>query len=525
MDEFQLAAEMFFGPVYDRDPVSWLEDKLGYFVWSKQKEILESIQRNRYTAVRSCHDAGKSFIASGAACWWNSVHPVGESFVVSTAPSGPQVSAILWREIERMHRKGKLQGRITMGGQPEWKMEKELIGYGRKPSDYDEEGFQGIHALFPLIVVDEACGIPQQLWNAIDALATNDNARVLAIGNPDDATSHFETICRPGSGWNVIHLDGLRTPNFTESEVAKRPRLYQYFVDNEIPFSEEEIPDDLRPRLLGVQWVSERMDRWGVNRTVDEETGKARWDASPLWDAKVRGQFPSDGTVGVIPPLWVEMANQRWITQQGTDPLGPRSFHVDVARFGDDETAVATKQGHVILSVETWGQQDTMTTTNRVAARMLPHPRSFCSVDVIGVGAGVVDRLRELRLNVQAFNASKRTTRKDISGEWSFPNTRSAAWWKLRELLDPSNNPVIAIPPDEDLMAELCAPRWRVAPGAKIIVEQKDEIRKRLGRSTDKADTIVQAYWSNIDTTETLIDPDDLSVEWGGKSDFAVKWD
>jgi len=534
-DVFALAAERYFGVDYIRDPVSWLRDRLGHFMWSKQREILQSLQKNRYTAVQSCHDAGKSFVAASAACWWNEVYPPGEAFVVSTAPSGPQVSAILWREIERMHRKGNLRGRITMGGQPEWKIDKELIGYGRKPSDYDEDGFQGIHALFPLIIVDEACGIPQQLWNAIDALATNDNARVLAIGNPDDPTSHFATICKPGSGWHVIQLDGLRTPNFTEQAVRDVrvddkpfPLLHQFFVDHGIPFSTEEVPDDLRPRLLGVTWVAERMARWGVNRTIDAEspTGEVRWETSPLWEAKVRGQFPDDGTVGVIPLGWVRLAQQRWVQQQGTDPIGRRTFSMDVARFGDDETAVATRQGHITLDVVKWGKQDTMTSALRLKRMMLPHPRAYAVVDVIGVGGGVVDRLSEEGMEVIPFNGSKRTTRHDATGQFTFPNVRQAAWWNMRELLDPHRRggAVIALPPSEELAADLCAPHWKIGAGAKIVVEEKEQTHKRIGRSPDLGDAVVMSYWFDPPQTQ-VINPEDLAIDWGGKSDLTVEWD
>ena len=75
---------------------------------------------------------------------------------------------------------------------------KELVAFVRKPADHDQSAFQGIHALRPLILVDEVCGVPKSIFDAVDALATNSNARVLAIGNPDDPASHFAQICTPG---------------------------------------------------------------------------------------------------------------------------------------------------------------------------------------------------------------------------------------------------------------------------------------------------------------------------------------
>jgi hypothetical protein len=95
-----------------RDPSAWAQDKLGGHLWSKQRAIMASLVANRRTAVQSCHGAGKSHVAGLAASWWIDTHPPGEAIVVSTAPTYPQVHAILWEEIRRNHRKGKLPGRV-----------------------------------------------------------------------------------------------------------------------------------------------------------------------------------------------------------------------------------------------------------------------------------------------------------------------------------------------------------------------------------------------------------------------------
>jgi transposase len=89
------------------------------------------------------------------------------------------------------------------------------------PADHDQSAFQGIHALSPLILVDEACGVPKSIFDAVDALATNSNARLLAIGNPDDPASNFAQICTPGSGWHVITVSALDTPAYTGEKVPE----------------------------------------------------------------------------------------------------------------------------------------------------------------------------------------------------------------------------------------------------------------------------------------------------------------
>ena len=520
-------AHQWFGP--PRDPEEWFTGNKIH-LWSGQHKVLRSVKEHRYTVVPSAHDLGKSFLAAAVACQWIEEHELGEAFVVSTAPTSPQVSAVLWREIERLHRTLTLPGQINMGRIPEWKIGKELVGYGRKPADYDESGFQGIHCRFPLILVDEAAGIPEQLWTAVDALATNENARVLAIGNPDDQNSPFRAMCFPGSGWNVVRLDGLTSPNFSEAEVKHASNhpppnqtgdLLGYMKENEIPFSEEKIPYDLSQLLLSPRWVAERMISWGVHRDSD-----GIWQTSPLWDSRVRAVFPSDTSGrGVIPLAWVEAAVERWREFKATgmppeELIGARVFGVDVARFGEDETAISERVGRTVLSVERVGHQDTQTTAIRIGRRMERHSSTFAVVDVVGVGAGVVDRLREEGHEVISFNSASKTNMSDHTGEFTFPNQRSAAWWSLREMLDPSDPTTdLALPDDEVLIAELTAPRWKVGAGAKIYVEPKDATKRRLHRSPDSADCVVMSLWYHgVDTGEAFV------TEFGGESQYAVAW-
>ncbi len=129
-------------------------------------------------------------------------------------------------------------------------------------------------------------------------------------------------------------------------------------------------------------------------------------------------------------------------------------------------------------------------------------------MDVIGIGAGVVDSLRDrphLRKKVIAFNSSERTSRKDSSGELGFINTRSAAWWHLRERLDPdSPDDPILLPPDEELTGDLTAPKWWVTGSGKIQIEGKDELRKRLGRSPDVGDAVVMAFWLDARSRQVI---------------------
>lgn len=451
---------------YLNDPVGWIRDKLGEHFWSKQREIAESVRDNRYTAVQSCHDAGKSFSASRLVAWWLDVHPEGEAFAVTTAPTAAQVSAILWREIRRAHKKGKLNGYITSGAVPEWKLPGgEPIGYGRKPADEDQAAFQGIHALYPLIVVDEAGGVPKTLFEAADALATNENARVLAVGNPDSPTCYFAEICKPGSGWNVIRIDGLQTPNFTAEAIAEHPALAELFAELGLEPSAEEVPDGLRPLLLSPMWVAERIHRWGV--------------ASPIFTAKVRGDFPEIGNDVLIDPALIRAAQER-----SMDP-GPHAIlGVDVARFGSDRSIICLRRGPVARIVADNAKQATTETTGRVIAAVREHGADEIRVDGVGVGGGVVDQLVEQGFGVVDMQSGAAALDSD-----HYLNARAEWFWILRGFFE--RGAIDLDPDDDDLAAQLGAILYKYTSRGQIQIEGKEDMRKRKLPSPDRADALM----------------------------------
>jgi hypothetical protein len=468
---------------YVRDPAGWVRDKLSEHLWSKQREIAESVRDNRYTAVQSCHDAGKSFCASRLVAWWLSVHPDGDAFAVTTAPTAAQVSAILWREIRRAHRKGGLPGYTTQGAVPEWKLaDGELIGYGRKPADEDQAAFQGIHALHPLIVVDEAGGVPKNLFDAVDALATNENARVLAIGNPDAPSSHFASVCKPGSGWNVIRIDGLQTPNMTAEALAELPELAELFARLGLEAVNEDVPDNLRPLLLSPLWVTERIHRWGVE--------------SPIFTAKVRGEFPDIGEDVLIPPSWIRAAQERTC-----DPGSYAVLGVDVARFGSDRSVFMLRRGPVARVVGDHAKQPTTATTGQVVVVKREHGVNEIRVDGVGVGGGVVDQLLELGHDVVDMQAGSGA----VDNE-HFLNARAEWYWALRKRFEAGDMDLD--PADDALAAQLGSIKYKFTSRGQIQIESKVDMKKRGLPSPDRADALMLTAGAVAPMDELVEDPE-----------------
>jgi hypothetical protein len=479
-DPFEAAAELL-SPTphpYANRSADWVNDHLGEYVTLDQRAIHDSVRDNRYTAVASCHDVGKSHVASEIVAHWIETHPSGQAFAVTTAPTDPQVKMILWRYIGAVWRKGKLKGRITLDAQ--WKLAHtegpdEPVAYGRKPADYDPAGFQGIHSRYVLVVIDEACGVVKTIYDAVDSLATNAYARVLAIGNPDDPASHFRTICKPGSGWNVIHLDALRSPNFNKEQLRNYPDVRALMIEEGIPPSTEPCPDDVRDLLVSPEWVNERIKRWGIG--------------SPLWDSKVRGKFPNISDDALIEPGWVLAAQNRELVPDDMDA----AYGVDVARFGMDKTVIMLREGGVVRCVFEGAKTSVTETAGQVQRLGNAHrTRPRAQVDDVGVGGGVTDILRQDEYATIALVGGGACTNLLPNGKPKFVNLRSEWYWTVREAFQWGW--IDIDPDDEDLAAQLTGIKYSINRHGQIAVESKDDMKKRKMPSPDRADALVYSW-------------------------------
>lgn len=448
---------------WQRDPAGWARSH-GIELWSKQREILEAVRDNKNTAVRSCHEIGKSFTAALATCWWLDVHPPGTARVLTTAPSDKQVKAILWHEINRLHGKMHLRGRTNLS---EWYINNELVAFGRKPSDYDPTAFQGIHAQYLLIILDEACGIPKALWDAGSTLIANENGKMLVIGNPDDEFSEFAQ-CVKSSDWHNIRVGYRDTPNFTGEPVSQF----------------------LRDMLIHPSWVDERRRKWG--------------EGSALFTSKCEGEFPhGTSPFTVVPVTWVERCAQLELTPD----MNRVEAGVDVGG-GGDRTIVRIRYGPKVGPSISFTDSDPVKTVGNIALLLREHQVTRVKVDSIGIGWGVYGALRDMSTK---HNTARSTMLGALSHdaevipvnfgeaptpgkETLFLNKRAEAWWNLRELSRLNLWDTAEI--DADAMQELTTPLYETLDAkGKVKIQPKKDIIEQLGRSPDEADALAYAFF------------------------------
>lgn len=413
--------------------------------WEKQKEIMQSTRQKLRTVVVSGYCNGKTWIAARTVLWFLLSFP--HSIVISTAPTARQVENVLWAEIRRQYKDSKL----PLGGEvlkTQVKIDDDWFAIGL--STDEPTRFQGFHSRHLLIVFDEAAGVDRIIWDAAEGQMAGAHARWLAIGNPIAPSGPFYEAAN-GTLWNTINISCLDSPNVTSGRI-------------------------IYPKLVTTRWIEERKSEWVEN--------------SPHYQSKVLGRFPQSSEFGLIPLDWIEKANLR--TEAIEPQEGEKRIGVDVARSGADRTVLIYRQGQLVRHVKAYQNINTMETVGRVIRFVKKCEAEWIDVmvDVIGIGAGVVDRLHEQGFGVCGVNFGDKMCNKK-----RFANTRAQCYWMLKEALNPESENPLAIPKKPtSLCSELAAIEWSADSAGHIKIEPKEDVKKRLGRSPDYADALALTY-------------------------------
>jgi len=433
---------------YSKDPAGWVRDMVGINVDGWQEQVMDQVAlRSRQIAVRSGHGVGKTSCASWTALWFLFHHFPCK--IVITSPSQKQMDDALMAELKSTIRKlpRSLSDLLEV-----YKERVELIGAPQeafiscRTARSDESGPQalaGIHSEHCLIIVDEASACPEVIYQSVGSSMTSPHATLMLIGNPIKAQGYF---------YNAFHK--MREDWWT----------------------------------LKVSCFDVREDR--VDSAYASNMSKTYGDTSSVYRVRVLGEFPTSDSDSLIALDLVESAQIRDVALHSSEPI---VMGVDVARFGDDSTAVCLRQGnHVLEPVRTWKKLDLMETTGRVmevweTSRGTDEEIQTIYVDSIGLGSAVVDRLSELKAPVVGINVSE-----SPSMGSNYLNLRAELWFKAREWLETKE---VKIPEDDEkLSGELILPKYSHASNGKLKVESKEGMKRRSGLSPDCADAFCLTF-------------------------------
>ncbi len=463
--------------------------------------MLEAVRRERRVAVKSGNGLGKGFTAAVAVLWYLHSHDPG--IVLSTAPTFRQVRHVLWRQIHRLHRRAA----DTLGGRllsVRWDLSEDRYALGLSADGADQ--FQGFHCENVLVVVDEAEGVEEEIYEAVDSVMTSRNPTLLLIGNPTTTDGAFHRAFHQERGiYETITISALESPNVREGRVVI-PGLTtaQWVEERRIVWGERS--DRYRARVLG-EFPERGEDNLIAMADIEAAVYETAAREEPAPGGTTGSGHPSRGAdVTALPEASPPGATSQVAFPEGALPQGvfphgafPHGTYasagpgasrvvigVDVARFGSDRSVVLARRGDRVVSIQAFSRIDTMATAGQVVVAVREFRPDLVHVDEIGVGAGLLDRLREQGIPARGVNVAQSPRR-----DFTCANLRAEGYQSLARRFRDRR---IRIPRDAELVAELATLRYRYDSQGRLLMESKDSLRRRGGRSPDKADALMLAF-------------------------------
>lgn len=414
-------------------PALFAQEVLGAKPTDQQLDASRALVERRRVSIRSGHGTGKSTFMAWCVLWFASCYYPCK--IPCTAPTSHQLHDVLWAEIAKWHR--IMRERVPeLANEFEWSSERfylkshpmESFAVARTSRPENPEALQGFHSDNILFLIDEASGVAEQVFQVAEGALSTDGAFVVMAANPTREDGYFHASHhKMRDRWAALHWDGEESP------------------------------------MVSKAYIEDMRKKYGVD--------------SPIYQVRVKGNFATAAD-GVIPLSLCEAARSRKVV-----PFGDEIWGLDVARFGDDSTALAKRRGNVqVEPTKEWFGKDTMQTAGMIKNeydKALKKPVAI-NVDVIGIGAGVVDRLAEMGLPVRGVNVAESASVQDL-----YSRQRDELWFKGREWLEARD---CQLADDDALIAEMTTAKYQVLSTGKIKVEGKDEMKRRGVSSPNRAD-------------------------------------
>jgi phage terminase large subunit len=473
------------------DPVTFAQKVFGHSIWGLQAQILQSVATNRQTAVKSCHSSGKTFLSAAAVLWWITNYPDG--IAVTTAPTWSHVKTVLWGEIRNnvdMARERARNGRFSIvfpnPNTTELRLGEKNYAVGL--STNKSARMSGFHSGRVLIILDEAPGVHNEIWDAIQGLRASGEVSLLAIGNPTIRGGPFhDAFTLNRERWNTFTISAFDTPNLQHSSLMfpddKGCNVIAGFGKDLTEMEDWELDRATRPYLCRRRWVREMYEELGAS--------------NPLFQAKVLGEFPTEADDSLIPLSWLERAQVR--EEDDKDDGERPKAGLDVAGPGEAETVLVVRVGSRVVLARGWADKDAR---GQVVAALAPYKVDLerLNVDSVGMGWYMFEHLRDVfgADKVHAVNVGTEPRNKE-----KFVNAKAEFYWALRQRVQSGDMRGLTAEnvgraTADKLIGQLSAIRYKHDSRGRIMIESKDEMQKRGMKSPDYAEALMLAYVDKV---------------------------
>ena len=417
------------GPLEDQDgPDDWQVDQLNAI----RDHVRSGKEISLRDATSSGHGIGKSAESAWIILWFMSTRPHCAGVV--TANTQTQLRSKTWRELAVWHK------RSINSHWFEWTATRfhavsdpRTWGIDAIPwSEHNSEAFAGLHAQDVLVIYDEASAVADIIWDVTEGAMTTPGAFWFAFGNPTRNSGKFrECFGKHRRRWNTRRVDARTCKMTNKAELNA--------------------------------WVND----------YGEDSDFVR--------VRVRGEHPMAATNQLIGRDVAEAASAR---EHDVHIGTPKILSVDVARFGDNQSVASLRQGVKLWPQIKWRGLDTMQLAARVVELIMKHRPAAVFIDETGLGAGVVDRLRQLGFSVVGFNGGEKADQSDI-----YYNKRAEVWVRMRDWLKTAD-----IPDDPELLDDITGPEYFFDHKHRMQLEKKEDMEKRGLSSPDCGDSLAMSF-------------------------------
>jgi hypothetical protein len=483
--EQALASYRLLRAHWRQDPVRYTRERLGLPpTWQQEAMLRAMVPEGAKVSVRAGHGIGKSSTLA-AVIWWF-LETVDFAKIPCTGPSSHQLRDVLWSELSKWRRSADATSQAR-GDHPRFWLSKlfesttervydrsavdEWFAVARTSSKERPEALSGFHGApgALLFILEEASGILEQTFETAEGSLSSQGSRVFMVGNPTRTSGTFAASHKQHRGeFTALHFRSQDSP----------------LVDPEY-----------RPRLV---------------RKFGEDSNVVR--------VRADGEFPKQDDDVLISLELTEAALQR-------DPspgIGPRRLGVDVARYGDDRSTLVLRHGHVVERIAIYAKLGTMELVGHIVQAVQDWQIDELYIDIIGVGAGVYDRLQELvsegTLTIPVYGvnvAEAAPERREVDEDAQGRTLRDHLWllvWRWLRL----DAPVFAADREacEDLAGELSTVRYAPDSNGRLVIESKDAMKARHLRSPDLADGLIVTFAPAASMVALGISPAEMAAIW-----------